>query len=323
MPDIEMRFDKDMLVISAPIDAVLERQGVDVERDLELFALLEPDTLHDALQLELMAGAQCLVATTRRMTPARLAHEGMRERLPELAAAALSIAASLTPQHLLVELEPCGLPFDASSKTSLNEHRDQYARAARAFEAAGAFDAYLLPGFGNAAEVKCALMGIRQASDCPVFASVSLSADGLLANGRDALEEAVAVMSEYGASVVGLRIAAGLDDACALAGRAAQSCGLPVLAELEVRASDACRPVPTAENPYCTPDAMVAAATRLRAAGVQFLRAVGAATPAYTGALAAISTGLDALPARSADAEDAAGVLLDATGEASGESAGR
>ena len=29
MPDIELRFDKDMLVLSAPIDAVLARQGID------------------------------------------------------------------------------------------------------------------------------------------------------------------------------------------------------------------------------------------------------------------------------------------------------
>ena len=350
MPDIEMRLNRDMLVVSAPIDAVLERQGVDLERDLELFALLEPDSLHDALRLEIMAGAHCLVATTRRMTPARLAHEGMREQLPELACAALSIAASLVPQHLFVELEPCGLPFDCSSKDSLNEHRDQYARAARAFEAAGAFDAYLLSGFADAVELRCALMGIRQVSDRPLLASVAVRSDGTPAKGSGSFEDAFALMAEYGATVAGLRTAAGVDEVCALVERAARACDLPLLVELDVRLGEACRldrrtpsdrlafsgqgtpsdrlassgqltssdslaspsqHTPSGrfarldsavEEPYVAPDAMSAAAVRLCAAGAQFLRAVGEATPAYTGALAAVATGLDVRPARSAQA---------------------
>ena len=50
---------------------------------------------------------------------------------------------------------------------------------------------------------------------------------------------------------------------------------------------------PTTENPYYAPDTMMAAAVDLRAAGVQFLRAAGDATPAYTGVLAAATAGLD------------------------------
>ena len=57
---------------------------------------------------------------------------------------------------------------------------------------------------------------------------------------------------------------------------------------------------PTPENPYYSPDMMVPAADALRAAGAQFLRAVGNATPAYTGALAATTLGLDARPRKAA-----------------------
>ena len=45
MPDIALRFDKDMLVVSAPVSAALARQGVDVDRDLELMTVLEPDSI--------------------------------------------------------------------------------------------------------------------------------------------------------------------------------------------------------------------------------------------------------------------------------------
>lgn len=52
---------------------------------------------------------------------------------------------------------------------------------------------------------------------------------------------------------------------------------------------------PIPENPYALPDFMADAAVALRAAGAQFLRACGEATPAYTGALAAGVFGADSI----------------------------
>lgn len=61
----------------------------------------------------------------------------------------------------------------------------------------------------------------------------------------------------------------------------------PLLVDVSVRRKDRRQFEPTDENPYPTADAIVELAVRLRAQGVQFLRASGAATPAYTGALLA------------------------------------
>lgn len=293
MPDIALRFHKDMLVLSAPLASSLARQGVNVERDLEYINLIEPDTVHDALRLESVAGAQCLVTNTAGITPARLTHHGFEQRAPELAAAALSVARGLKPQHLIVEIGPCGLPLDASSKNSLNAHRDQYARAARAFADCGEFDAFFLNGMTNAVDMKCALMGVRQVSDAPVLASVDVSRDGALHGGRQTLEEALEVMAEYGADAGGFATDADQEGACELARRARAACELPIIVQLAVREVRPRQMGPTGENPYYCADMMMDAAARLRAAGVQFLRATGAATPAYTGALVAATEGLD------------------------------
>ena len=96
---------------------------------------------------------------------------------------------------MLVEIGPCGLPLDPSSKASLNENRDQYARAARACEGMQ-LDAFFLNGFTNPSDLKCALMGVRQVSGLPVFASVDVAADGMLADGRSTFAEALSVMAE-------------------------------------------------------------------------------------------------------------------------------
>ena len=292
MPDIALRFRKDMLVLSSPIEVALARQGVDIDRDMGFVTLIEPDSLQEALRLELMAGAQCLVANTAGITPARMAQSGMEDRAADVAHAALSVVRDLKPQHVLVEIGPCGLPLDPTSKASLNENRDQYARAARLFEGE-AFDAFFLNGFSGKTDLLCALMGIRKVSDAPVFASVDVLPDGKLSNGRDSLEEACGVMQEYGASVAGFATGAPIDEACELAARAVASTDLPLLVQLAVAKRDPKQGGPAPENPYYCPDAVVDAALRLRAAGVQFLRAAGDASPAYTGALAATVAGLD------------------------------
>lgn len=296
MPDIALRFHKDMLVLSAPVAAVLARQGIDAQRDLEFMNLVEPEAVRDALRLEKLAGAQCLVTATSGLTPARLAQCGMDGRAQDIAAAALGIMAEVVPQHVLVEIGPCGLPLDASSKNSLNENRDQYARAARAL-ADRTLDAVLLDGFSNPADLKCALMGLRQVLDCPVLVSVDVVADGALAGGRGTLEDALAVAAEFGADAAGFATGAVPDAAVALARRAAKATDLPLIVQLVVAERNPKQGRETPENPYFCPDTMVGAAAQLRAAGVQFLRAAGAATPAYTGALAATTSGFDVVRA--------------------------
>ena len=340
MPDIQLRFHHDMLVLSAPVDAMLAKQGIDAARDRQYLNLMEPDSIRDILRLEVMAGAQCLVTTTEDITRARLAHVRMEADAARLARAAVALANEVKPQHVLAEIGPSGLPIDAASKASLNENRAQYADAARAFEGAS-FDAYFLNGFTSIATLKCALMGIAQVSDKPVFASVTIgdvaaqgaqqvpaASHGSVADadlnlpfagytvlddvelgrpvppavksGLDSAEwpEAIDSMLDLGASVVGFETAEPLAKALSYAQTAIDRTDRPILAQLCVSASSSKLAgknlVPLDEIDEYTPDTMANAAIKLYGAGVQFLRATGEATPAYTGALAATVMGLDA-----------------------------
>lgn len=318
MADIQLRFHHDMLVLSTPIDAQLARIGIDSARDNELTLLLEPEVLDEIYALESASGAQCIVADTAFMTPARLAHSGMRENAAKLADHALQAATAQSPQHVLVEIGPCGLPLDASSKASLNENRDQYARAASTFaDFEPLFDGYFLNSFTDCTDLKCALMGMRKVTDKPIFASVDMAVAGEVAipaaaiedqapapnpaiapltlggKGRETLGQAVAVMAEYGAQVAGFQTAVAPEFAARLVTEACEASFLPVLAQLHVREASPDQNAPTDANPYCNADTMVDAADILKAAGAQFLRATGNATPSYTGALVAATIGDD------------------------------
>ncbi len=294
MADIGLRFHKDMLVLSTPVVSSLKRSGVNVERDLEFLLLIEPDTLEDIYRLESIAGAQCFVTCTSTITPARLMRVGMEDRAQELAHHALEAVSPFDPQHILVEIGPCGLPLDGASQNSLKENFDQYARAGRLFEHES-FDAFFINGFTTCTDLKCALMGLRQVSDRPIFASVDVRDDGMLVTGRETLEQAFDVMNEYGAQVGGFETAAPQDGAVALAQRAAKCSNLALLVQLEVYKGATAGRLPhmQQEFPYEDPDSMMDAADALWATGVQFLRAIGDATPAYTGALVASTMGRD------------------------------
>ena len=289
MADLALRFCKDMLVVSSPVEEALRRAGIESVRDQALALLVEPETIEEAYRMEAVAGPQCVVTPVAAFTPARLVAIGAEGKGEVLAEAALSVMAEFKPQHVLVEIAPCGLPLDPESKASLVENRDQYARAAKLFEGR-TFDGFFLNGFTTVADLKCALMGLRKVSDAPILASVEVRGDGMLADGIGTWREAVEVMAEYGAAVAGFSTLAAPDAARALAEQArdvlaSQGADLCLMATLQVFQRDAKQQGPTDENPYYSPDTMMAAALELRAAGQ--------ATPAYTGVLAAAVAGLD------------------------------
>lgn len=291
MPDIALRFNKDMLTLSTPVQNALARQGVDVDADLEYQLLMEPEAIVDALRLEAAVGAQCLVVPTEGITAARLSHKRMEGKAHDLVHAACVCANEVKPQHVIAAIGPSGLPIDPSSKASLNENRAQYADAARAFQSE-TFDAFLLDGFTRKEDLMCALMGLAQVGDTPVLASVVVDSDGVTPRG-DTIEDMCALMQEYGASVIGFSTSAAPAVAAKLVRRAASACNLPILVQLGVREVNPRQFEATDQNPYYRPDEMVTAAAHLHAAGAQFIRAIGAATPSYTGAIAATTGGLD------------------------------
>ena len=299
MADIALRFHKDPLVLSAPIDELLERQGIeDAASQREFMDLIEPETVLEVQKLDHMMGAQCMVTNTYDITRARLAHSRFEEQSSEIAHASVEVLRELKPQHIIASIGPTRLPIDPESKSSLKQNRDQYAHAVRDF--GEEIDAILLDGMVSLVDLKCAITGAKKATALPVFASVNLDAQGKLVGRDTTWEEALAVMIDFEADVVGFSTAAPLSEVLPLVQTAVQAANTPLLVQLQVGEHDprdvnpGFRPVEiTPDNPYRTSDAIFDAGVALLDAGVQFLRAVGHATPSYTGALVIAGDGRD------------------------------
>ena len=292
MPDIQLRFHHDMLVLSSPVESALARQGFEVDGDIELLVMTEPEEVADAIRMESVAGAQCLVTPTAGITEARLARQRMEEHAAELAGLSMSMLRQFKPQHRIVEIGATGLPIDPDSKTSLLANRNQYSDAARLFADLDP-DAYLASGLESLDDVRCALMGIRRVSDLPIFASVCVDGQGRLVGRKTDIAECASVMEELEASVIGIHMDADQASVVEVTRRLAACCALPILVQVDVTPQTSRLPRHEPESAFSTPDSMVQLAAELRAAGAQFLRASGKATPSYTGALAATTMGVD------------------------------
>lgn len=292
MADIQMRFGKDMLVLSTGFARAFEQQGFDIETEEAYVDLCEPELVEQAYQLEKMIDTPILCTPTECITNARLAHERFEGRGPELAQTAWDLVDAVTPQHALALIGPTGLPLDESSAASLKASRKQYQDAVVEL-IRYPFDALYFCGFSNGYDAQCALIAARAVYDGPIFLSFELTDKGELPSGSHALADAVALVDEYGADVIGVVSGARPEQLEASIETLRNATAKPLLVELVVRKLIERALNPDKDNPYYSPDTMVDAALKLHAAGVQFVRASGMASPAYTGALVATLAGLD------------------------------
>lgn len=301
MSDIALRFNYDMLVLSEPMDRELQVQGFTDEADRAYVVLCEPELIEESFRFEQIIATPCFVTPTEDITNARLAHARFEGQAHDMALHAYEAAARFSPQHIIAAVAPTGLPLDEWSAPSLKQSKLQYHDAVRALMEFP-FDALFFSGFQNPIDAQCALMGARSIYDGPIMLSFSLTSDATLPGSRHDLGAAVSRADEYGADVIGIRSAAAIDELEETIDLLKARTDKPLLVELVVGRHDERQFAPTSENPYPIPDTMVDAALKLRAWGVQFLRAVGDATPSYTGALVAATSGLDVVGSFRGDA---------------------
>ena len=295
MADIQLRFNKDMLVLSTPFSVSLRAFGYE-ESDRDYAIICESEVVAESFKFEAMAHAPVFVLPTETITTARLMHSRFENQAALMAQNCFEAAEGFKPQHVLASIAPTGLPLDESSKTSMRQSFMQYQSAVRTL-AEYPIDGILFGGFSNAFDAQCALMGARSLYDGPLFITFKIDAAKILQSGSHSLEEAAAIAVDSGADVLGVVSGLSVEELCSAADILSVA-GRPMLFEIEVAHVDKRQAFASADNPYPRPDLMADAALELRKHGVQFLRAGGNASPAFTGSLAALLGGLNTCPAK-------------------------
>ncbi len=297
MPDIELRFNKDMIVVEGDKAKLLQRQGFSDEPCLPYLNVLEPEAIIDIHRMYLLVGAQAAITNTYGATRAQLATHGLQDRMAEFNHAGVLLAQAVCPQHIFAAVGPCGIAISSlideqgepslAYRAALREYTDQITVLA-----SDEPDAILLDTFGSLFDLLCALDAALTSCDLPLIASATFTTDGTLSQTGESVEEVAMAVSAAGASVFGLNCMVSPNEMLPLARRARKATDLPLMVRPDVPDNDLCKP----QRPASSVDMITQMEDRTAdywRAGVQFVGACCGATPSYIGAIAGVIEGHD------------------------------
>jgi 5-methyltetrahydrofolate--homocysteine methyltransferase len=282
MPDIQLRFNRDIIVVDGAMGTMLQREDISPYESGMLLNVLDPELIIGIHQQYRLAGAQALTTNSFGGTRVKLADFGLADRVVELNRSAVRLAKAAQPEHVLGDVGPCGLVLEPLGQATFDEVFDQYAEQIQAL-AAEKPDAILIETMADIADARCALLAAKSVCDLPVIVCCTFDATGHMElSGTDPATAAV-ILEAAGADVVGMNCGLGPEQMLPLIEKMTQATALPLIIQPnaglpQIDESGKTWYTGTAED-------FADAATRFRRAGAQFIGSCCGSTPAFTSAI--------------------------------------
>jgi len=298
MPDIRLRFNRDVIVIEGAMGTMLQRAGIPTSECSEMLNVLDPEVVADIHERYIQAGAQCVVTNTFGGSRFKLGEYGVGDRVEELNRAGVRVAKTAQPQHILGDVGPCGLVLEPLGRATFDEVYAQYFEQVAALALEGP-DAILIETMVDIADARCALLAAKDACDLPVIVSCTFNENGRMDLSGTSPATAAVILAAAGADVVGMNCSLGPNQMLPLLEQMAAATTLPLLIQ------------PNAGIPFLdaqgetlfpgTAEEFASASVAFRAAGAQFIGSCCGSTPVFTAAIYA-SVGDTPVVARPASA---------------------
>jgi homocysteine S-methyltransferase len=252
-------------------------RGVFINRAFEELNLSRPGLVREVHAEYVAAGADALETNTYTANRFRLSAHGLADKVEEINVRAVEIAREAAAGKLWVAgaIGPLGVRIEPFGAISRDEARQVFGEQARAL-ALGGVDLFVIETFSHLPEIVEAIRAVREVSDLPVIAQVTVDKGGVTTEGVDAGEAAVALVAEH-ADVVGVNCSEALATLDALeAMRKAVS--VPLSGQPNAGQP---RSVQGRHIYLASPDYLVAWARRARRAGVTVLGGCCGTTPEH------------------------------------------
>lgn len=184
-------------------------KGVYINRSYDELNLTAPELVREVHAEYVKAGADVIETNTFGALRPKLQPYGLEEKLREINIAAARLAREAAGDRAFVAgaIGPLGLRIEPYGPTSFEEAKDLYREQAEAL-AEGGVDLFILETFSDVAVIEQAIRGIREVSDLPIVAQMTIQMDGNTTFGTSP-EIFTARLDKLGADVVGLNCGVG------------------------------------------------------------------------------------------------------------------
>ncbi|MDT5293362.1 MAG: methionine synthase / methylenetetrahydrofolate reductase [Acidobacteriota bacterium] len=265
-------------VFDGAMGTMLYAKGVYINRSYDELNLTNPELVRAVHEEYVRAGAEVLETNTFTATAHKLQQYGLGGRLRDIniAAARLAREAACERCYVAGAIGPLGLRIEPYGPTSFDEAKEMFKEQVAAL-LEGGVDLFLLETFSDISEARQAIRAVRELSDLPVVAQMTISLDGNTSFGTTP-EVFTARLDEWGADVIGLNC--GVGPATVLT--AVEKMRLVTTKKLSAQPNAGLpRDVQGRQFYMCSPEYMAKYAKRLIQAGVRFIGGCCGTTPAH------------------------------------------
>jgi len=263
-------------VLDGAMGTMLYSRGVFVNVCYDELNVSSPDLVYDVHDAYVRAGAELLETNTFGANPVKLSAFGLADRTEEINRAAVALAhrAARGRASVAGAIGPLGVRIEPWGPTSKDEATALFGRQIDGL-VAGGVDGFVLETFGDLDELHAALQAVRQRSDLPVIAQMTVGEDGNTPYGTS-VEAVAARLTEWGADVIGLNCSVGPAPMLDAIERMAEATDRPLSAQPNAGLP---RAVGDRRIYLASPEYMAQYARRLAQAGVRFIGGCCGTTP--------------------------------------------
>jgi methionine synthase / methylenetetrahydrofolate reductase(NADPH) len=218
-------------VFDGAMGTMLYGRGVFVNVCYDELSLRSPDLVRDIHREYVKAGAEVLETNTFGANPLKLAHYGLSSETERINAAAATLARDAAGGRAAVlgAIGPLGVRVEPYGETSLVEARAAFTRQVAGL-LQGGVDGFILETFSDLSEIEAAVQAVRELSDLPVVAQMTVGTDGRTHYGTEPTVFGPRLES-IGVDVVGVNCSVGPAGVLETVEKLARAVSIPISAQ--------------------------------------------------------------------------------------------
>lgn len=203
------RLEEGPIVGDGAMGTMLYAKGIFINRCFDELNFSSPELVREIHREYLEAGADILETNTFGANTFKLQPHGIANRMEEinLVGAQLARAEAGDRAYVAGSIGPLGVPIEPIGRIAFAEARECFRRQARSLHEGGV-DLFILETFHRLEEMREAIRGVREVSDRPIVALMSVTEEDISALGDPASKIATSLDS-WEADVIGFNCSVG------------------------------------------------------------------------------------------------------------------